>query len=438
MGTDGGSGARLVVIEPVVRRVIRGRVPEGAVDDLVQETLVRLSRAAETMTADELQAYAAVSARNAAASYHRTTGRHRRLEVGMVDLTQPEGPDSIVLDREEAETMQRVLASMDAEDRALLEAHHVDDRSVATIARGAGRSEMAVRLHLSRARTRLRVDYTLARWRADLPTDRCRPVLLAISSGDRRAQERLAAHDHIDHCEACSELIASATGKDRPAIGLLAFLGWWWKDLSRAGRVALSFGSAVAVTGAVAAATVGAVRHDPQDVAAGPATTEGRTATTAISGTSATSGAPGTTALATTSGPTSTSTVTTVTTAPPSGPTGQVRVPGGPLPSSASGLAGAVGQTVTAKGARVLSVPSDEGFWVGSDDGGRVWVQLVATQGESPVAIEPGATVTFRGQVVAHGPDLAALLGVSPAEGGGELTAQGHHLDVALSSIRAS
>lgn len=437
MGTDGGSGARLVVIEPVVRRVIRGRVPEGAVDDLVQETLVRLSRAAETMTADELQAYAAVSARNAAASYHRTTGRHRRLEVGMVDLTQPEGPDSIVLDREEAETMQRVLASMDAEDRALLEAHHVDDRSVATIARGAGRSEMAVRLHLSRARTRLRVDYTLARWRADLPTDRCRPVLLAISSGDRRAQDRLAAHDHIDHCEACAELIASATGKDRPAIGLLAFLGWRWKDLSRAGRVALSFGSAVAVTGAVAAATVVAVRHDPQDVAATATTTAGTSATTDLPGTTGATGPRGTggAASSTIAVP---GTGSTLTTAPPSGATGQVRVSGGPLPSSASGLAGAVGQDVTAKGARVLSVPSDEGFWVGSVDGGRIWVQLVATAGESPVTIEPGASVTFRGRVVAHGPDLAQRIGVTQPEGGDELTAQGHHVNVALRSIRAS
>jgi serine/threonine-protein kinase RsbT len=38
------------------------------------------------------------------------------------------------------------------------------------------------------------------------PTDRCRPVLRALSGGDRRRQEVLGASKHVLECEACARI----------------------------------------------------------------------------------------------------------------------------------------------------------------------------------------------------------------------------------------
>lgn len=405
---DETSGHRLVVVEPVVRRVISGRVPGPVVDDLVQETLLRLTGAAERLDADELEAYAAASARNAAASFHRTAERRRRAEAAMVDLTQPEGPEVPLLDREEAETMRSALAGLDPGDRSLLESHHVQDTSVATLARRSDRTEMAVRLSLSRARARLRVDYTLARENAELPSSRCRPVLLALASGDRRAQSRLAAQEHLETCTTCAALVAPSTGRHRPAVGLVPILAFWWKELSTAGRRAVSIGSAASAA-AVVAVVAFVVSADGRETAAPPTTTTTTTTTTA---------------------PTPTSV------APPPPPPGKVRVPGGPLPSSGDGMAGATEQPVEARGAPVIEVPADEGFWMGADDGGRIWVQLTDVIGESPVKIRAGSRVTFTGRVVGHGPEMAGDAGLGPGPAADELVAQGQHIEVPADAVR--
>jgi len=421
---DETSGQRLVVIEPILRRVISGRVPAPAVDDLVQETLLRLAGPAERLHGDELHSYAAVSARNAVASYHRAVARRSRAEASMIDLTQPDGPEVAVLDREEAETMRGALAGLDPSDRSLLESHHVEDTSVATLARSSDRTEMAVRLSLSRARARLRVDYTVARENAELPTSRCRPVLLALASGDRRAQERLAAQDHLETCTTCAALVAPSTGKHRPAAGLLPVLVLWWKELSIAGRRAVSIASAATAATAVAVVAVVASADDPE--AASPPTPTTLTAPTTAGTAPTTAATPPTTGIR----------VPTTGVAPPSVP-GQLRVPDGPLLSSPAGLAGATGQSVVAQDAPVIDVPADEGFWIGSDDGGRIWVQMVGGPGESPVTIRAGSTVTFTGGlVIEHGPEMPGAVGLAPGPEADELVAQGHHIEVPLDAVR--
>jgi anti-sigma regulatory factor (Ser/Thr protein kinase) len=69
-----------------------------------------------------------------------------------------------------------------------------------------GSSAGAVAAQLNRARARLRVEYLLALERAEPPTDRCRPVLLAVSGGDRRRQREVDAARHLLECELCSNL----------------------------------------------------------------------------------------------------------------------------------------------------------------------------------------------------------------------------------------
>jgi hypothetical protein len=98
-------------------------------------------------------------------------------------------------------------------------------------------------------------------------------------------------------------------------------------------------------------------------------------------------------------------------------------------------LTGLTGQPAAASGATVVSVPADEGFWVGSSETDRVWVQLTGT-GESGYVVTQGDRVEFTGTVVAHDPGFAGQIGVDPAEGAEQLTAQGAHLEVPKSELR--
>ena len=105
---------------------------------------------------------------------------------------------------------------------------------------------------------------------------------------------------------------------------------------------------------------------------------------------------------------------------------------------AAAALGGLSGQPVTGTAVRVLSVPADEGFWVGSSDQDRVWVQLTGEAGESPYQVEEGDVVDFSAAVVAHDPSFAGQVGVDQAEGATQLTDQGQHLEAAKSAVRLS
>jgi hypothetical protein len=105
---------------------------------------------------------------------------------------------------------------------------------------------------------------------------------------------------------------------------------------------------------------------------------------------------------------------------------------------AATALGGLAGQAVTGTGVQVLSVPADEGFWVGSSDQQRVWVQLTGEAGESPYQVTEGDTVDFEGAVVAHDQSFAGSVGVDEANGATQLTSQGSHLEVAKSAVRLS
>ena len=105
---------------------------------------------------------------------------------------------------------------------------------------------------------------------------------------------------------------------------------------------------------------------------------------------------------------------------------------------AAAALGGISGQQVTATSVRVLSVPADEGFWVGSSETQRVWVQLTGEAGESPYQVEEGDVVDFSAAVVAHDPSFTGQVGVDQAEGATQLTDQGQHLEAAKSAVRLS
>lgn len=93
------------------------------------------------------------------------------------------------------------------------------------------------------------------------------------------------------------------------------------------------------------------------------------------------------------------------------------------------------GKTATARGVLVQSVPADEGFWAGTSDTDRVWVQLSGT-GESGYVVQQGDRVDFTGQVTRHDPDFADGVGVDAAEGADQLEQQGAHIEVVKSDLR--
>ena len=96
-----------------------------------------------------------------------------------------------------------------------------------------------------------------------------------------------------------------------------------------------------------------------------------------------------------------------------------------------------VGKTATAQGVLVQSDPADEGFWVGTSETERVWVQLSGTD-ESGYVVQQGDRVDFTGQVAAHDPGFATQVGVDAAEGADQLGQQGVHIEVAKSELRRS
>jgi hypothetical protein len=99
-------------------------------------------------------------------------------------------------------------------------------------------------------------------------------------------------------------------------------------------------------------------------------------------------------------------------------------------------LTALVGRPVTAQSVAVQSVPSDEGFWVGTSETDRVWVELTVPPGESPYQVLAGQTVGFDGTVAAHDAGFAGQVGVDAAEGADQLTRQAAHIAVDKANLR--
>jgi hypothetical protein len=93
-------------------------------------------------------------------------------------------------------------------------------------------------------------------------------------------------------------------------------------------------------------------------------------------------------------------------------------------PDAATALTGLAGQPVTATGARVLSVPADEGFWLGTSETERIRVQLTGEAGESPYQVQEGDLVDFEATVVEHEAGFPGEVGVDDAEGAQQLAEQ--------------
>jgi RNA polymerase sigma factor (sigma-70 family) len=192
---------------PMVRRIVASRVPDAATaDDLVQETLARVLAAAGRIEPGMLEPYAIVTARNVVASMWRDQDRHRRHQHRVVDLRPPEAPDEGVLLREDRAAVAEALTRLSDRERRTLLAHEVSGQDTRSLAEELGSTAGAVAAQLNRTRARLRVEYLLVSEGTEPPTERCRPVLLAISGGDRRRQREVDAGRHLLECPFCARL----------------------------------------------------------------------------------------------------------------------------------------------------------------------------------------------------------------------------------------
>lgn len=233
-----------------------------------------------------------------------------------------------------------------------------------------------------------------------LPTPRCRPVLEALSSGDRRRQERLGAARHLVSCRVCATYAPVLTRRQRalaalhPLVWAGAGAGAVWATMR---RHPVRSGTAAVTTAVVLVAGTVALT--------GP----GRTSPTAIRSPEPTASAPATAS-------------------------GSVTLAGGGrtlLPVDGSPLATG---PVRAVEVLVESVPADEGVWIGDGPGRRLWVRLLAG-GESRVAIRAGDRLSFTGEAVAVPAGYLDAVGVTQAEGAAELRDQGVLLQVAHDAV---
>jgi serine/threonine-protein kinase RsbT len=204
---SGHSAEDVADLLPMVRRIVRARVgAHPAAEDLVQETLTRVLAASSTIEPGMLEPYAIVTARNVVATMWRDADRRRRNQHRVLDLSTPDAPETQVVLDEEQSAMATALARLSERERRTLLDHEVKGTDTRTLAERDGSTAGAVAAQLNRTRARLRVEYLIAVEQVDPPTDRCRAVLLALSSGDQRRQREVQAAQHLLECEPCSRL----------------------------------------------------------------------------------------------------------------------------------------------------------------------------------------------------------------------------------------
>ncbi len=204
----------IVDLVPVVRRVVSARIRDPyLVEDLVQETLARVVASRHRVEGTDLAPYAVVTARNLIASHAERNERARRNAHLLVDVDLSERPGDGLLRQEDRSAVQMALTHLSESERDLLVSHEVQGETTASIAQRRQSTAGAVAAQLARTRAKLRVEYLLIHERVEPPTEHCRPVLRALSAGDRRRARELDAQGHLLACAVCSRLNAALNGQ---------------------------------------------------------------------------------------------------------------------------------------------------------------------------------------------------------------------------------
>lgn len=423
---------KLLELQTPLRRFVASRVRETHhVDDIVQETMLRMLQVAPRLEHDSLSAYAFTVARNLIVAGARSEVTAQRNLPRLVERREPVRPDTAATDAEARRALGAALAKVTPSVRLQLLARDLDRRPLHEVAGESNVSPGVLASQLHRARAKLRVDYLLALRQITLPSATCQKVLVAISAADQRRQTSLQAGQHLAGCPVCSELSLPLVGHDHalagwapiPVIALGSVHGHLARLFKAHPRASVAATTAAAVTVAAVAAAAVYASHGtadaPTGVIAGPSQTHtaptptNRPSPTA-SGSSASAGTDGS-RLA---------------------PVPGLSHRGGPVIPDAAHLKQLSGQNIRARDVTVLDVPADEGFWIGQEKA-RVWVNLTGA-GESPVHIRDGQRVSFTGVVTANTPAFLVTDGPAQDKSSETLKAQQFHLKVDASSIKVT
>ncbi len=390
--------SQVLALAPLVRGVIARRVADQpTAEDLAQETLARLLVVADRLDPGALAPYAVVTARNLSHGLARSRDRALRHSHRLVDLRPPEDPEERALQEEDRRTLDDALGLLPAMDRQALIAHDVEGVETAVLADHLGTTPGAMAVRLSRARARLRVEYLLALRRVEPPSPSCRPVLLAISTGDKRRQRALRIGEHLLACPPCAALSEPLVRRRRPLGALWPVLGLdqlvrWLRRNAREhpAPAAITSVAAAGVAVWVVAASFGA-----------PPPSEG-----------------------------------VVSVAPPPPTLFVLAEP--PIPFSGDDPMGAyVGMVVEARGALVQSEIDRSGFWVGDPGTGRVWVD-VHDETVPPNQLTRDTRVDFQATLSPNTQETLEAASRGGALDRAQLEGQGHHLDVRGETIRVA
>lgn len=148
--------------EALTRYVVALVRDPDAADELVQEAFLRLVRQLRTgVSPDEPAAWLFRVAANLARSWGRRTVVVRRHSAGPAQGQRPAEPEDVVFRRHRVAALETALAGLPRADRAALLLAAQGYRG-SEIARQLGRTELATRALLWRARSRMRADPLLA------------------------------------------------------------------------------------------------------------------------------------------------------------------------------------------------------------------------------------------------------------------------------------
>jgi hypothetical protein len=263
---------------------------------------------------------------------------------------------------------------------------------------------------MARTRAKLRLEYLLAFRHLELPTPRCRGVLLAISAGDTRRQRELGAGQHLLDCETCAAL---SEPLDRRSVAL----------------------TAITVPGGLLAWVVGKARAHPLHTAGSVAAGSAAIAGAAVLLTSAHPVPAGHTRRPSppSASPRVTSAPPRVTSAPPP-VISELSVGGHTVSDAEAGrsLRSLIGEAADASGVSVVAAVTRNGFWIGTAQG-QIWVELVGPL--RPLHIHAGDRVRFAGTVVGNPAGFPAGVGVAGHSDARLLSRQGAHLAVNTAKI---
>lgn len=124
--SDSDGQTDVTTLVPVIRRIVTARVANASVvDDLVQETLVKVLAAANRIEPGMLEPYAIATARNVVATMWKELDRHRRNQHRVVQPASDAAADEDLIRQEERYAVSAALGRLSERERRTLLAHEV-------------------------------------------------------------------------------------------------------------------------------------------------------------------------------------------------------------------------------------------------------------------------------------------------------------------------